>query len=254
MHALSLAAVLSPAMLGGSIDVSTGSMAKEGVPWAAYTGTQSSYLAKSGFIGPYLFVDEHDGFDTGQLTNGLGGNWLITSNYFKPYSCCRWLHTAIREAIELKEEFDLKAENINSVKVEVFGRAISLAESKYPENPVQAQFHLPYVVACALTYGKVLPKHFTMESIADPEIRFLIDKISLIEKNDYTAKFPKSILSMVHIETMDGEKMTREIAVSPWDTSLPPSDEELRTKFIEQVPGNGPQLWESILAKDFSRL
>ena len=50
VHALSLAASLSPVMLGGSIDVSTGSMAKEGVPWAAVTGFQSAYLAASGFF------------------------------------------------------------------------------------------------------------------------------------------------------------------------------------------------------------
>jgi 2-methylcitrate dehydratase PrpD len=63
MHALSLASVLSPAMLGGSTDVSTGSMSKEGVAWAAQSGLQSALLAKNGFIGIYLFLDEHDDYN-----------------------------------------------------------------------------------------------------------------------------------------------------------------------------------------------
>ncbi len=82
-HALSNAAVLSPAMLGGSTDVSSGSMSKEGVAWAAQSGLQSAFMAKDGFSGPYLFVDELDDYNKGKLIEGLGRSWLINSNYFK---------------------------------------------------------------------------------------------------------------------------------------------------------------------------
>jgi 2-methylcitrate dehydratase PrpD len=146
MHALSLASVLSPAMLGGSTDVSTGSMAKEGVAWAAQNGLQSALLAQKGFVGPYLFVDEHDDFERQTLLEGLGKSWLINSNYFKPYSCCRWLHTAISAAIGLKAVHRIDVADIERIEVSVFERALQLISSRYPQNPVQAQFHLPYVV------------------------------------------------------------------------------------------------------------
>ncbi len=254
IHALSLASVLSPAMLGGSIDISTGSMAKEGIPWAAQIGVQSTFLAASGFIGPYLFVDDHNGYDNAKLINGLGNGWLINSNYFKPYSCCRWLHTAIKEAIELRKDYGLIPEKIRSVEVEVFGRAIKLVDTKYPGNPVQAQFHLPYVVACALCFGQVLPIHFSKEKLLDKEIKTLIDKTRLAERMEYSEQFPKTLLSKVHIKTENGETFQKEINGAPWESSNPPDDEELRQKFLDQLPEKGNQLWESIFDGDFQHL
>ena len=89
MHALSNSWILSPTMLGGSTDVSTGSMSKEGVAWASQSGLQNALLAEKGFVGPYLFIDDHDDFEKDNLTENLGHSWLINSNYFKPYACCR---------------------------------------------------------------------------------------------------------------------------------------------------------------------
>ena len=80
-QALSNAAVLSPAMLGGSTDVSTGSMSKEGVAWAVQSGVQSAMLAGDGFSGPYLFIDATDDYNAEILLKNLGKTWLINSNY-----------------------------------------------------------------------------------------------------------------------------------------------------------------------------
>jgi 2-methylcitrate dehydratase PrpD len=251
MHALSLASVLSPAMLGGSIDVSTGSMAKEGVPWAAQVGMQSALLAETGFVGPYLFAEDPNAYDTRKLLKGSNDALMIEGNYFKPYACCRWLHTAIQETLEIKDAEAVLPENILILRAEVFGRAIKLIDSRYPENTVQAQFHLPYVIAVALQHGKVIPEFFGDFSLADEQIRRLIDKVHLVENPAYSNEFPGKLLSSVEIVMSGGKVLRRKINDAPWDSANPPADEALQRKFIDQTGEGGEQIWDAIFTGNF---
>jgi 2-methylcitrate dehydratase PrpD len=251
MHCLSLASVLSPAMLGGSIDVSTGSMAKEGVPWAAFVGLQSAIFARSGFVGPYVFAEDPSRYESSKLLPNPAYPLMIESNYFKPYACCRWLHTALREAIEIKQAHAIKPENIQKITVDVFGRALQLIDARYPENPIQAQFHLPYAVAIALQHGKVTPEYFELDLMDDKAIRALIDKTVLVERPAYSELFPGKLLSKVTVELLDGEVIGKEIDNAPWDAANPPSDRELQEKFEDQVGEIGQQLWDTIFEGNF---
>jgi 2-methylcitrate dehydratase PrpD len=244
IHALSNAAVLSPAMLGGSTDVSTGSMSKEGVAWAAQVGLQSALLAKDGFSGPYLFVDEVDDYNKEKLLDGLGNSWLINSNYFKPYACCRWLHSPIEAALKIRGKAEFNLLEINQIEVRIFERAIDLVGNKYPENTVQAQFHLPFTIACALLYGKVIPSLFGEGFLQKDEIRELIDKIEMKASGNYSNVFPDKLPASVSITLNDGRVFSEEVFTAPWDADCQPTDEELRKKFIEQTGEQGEHLWD----------
>ena len=249
MNALSLASVLSPAMLGGSTDVSTGSMSKEGVAWAAQSGLQSALMAQNGFIGPYLFLDEHDDFNHGRLLENLGDSWLINSNYFKPYSCCRWLHPGIHSAYQLKAENDLNPSGIERIEVGVFQRAMALISSKYPENEIQAQFHLPYVVATALIYDQISPKQFSPSHLKNSEVIQLIDKISLKETPNFTSQFPAKLPTSVSIHMQSEQVYTKTVDTSPWEANDPPTDQELFEKAISQGGEQAAKMWDSVFAE-----
>ena len=247
MYALSNAWVLSPTMIGGATDVSTGSMSKEGVAWATQSGLQSALLAKNGFVGPYLFVDEHDDFHTQKLLNDLGTGWLINSNYFKPYACCRWLHSAASACEFLKAEYSFSLKNITSIEIDLFGRAIKLVSSVFPENPVQAQFHVPFIVANMLLFNHVLPEHFTMENLKNQTIRNLISKTTLIEKKTYNDQFPEKVPSAVTIKKIN-HSYKKEVSTAPWGAACQPTDEELLAKFIMQAGLSRKPTWEAIMS------
>ncbi len=248
MHALSNAAILSPAMLGGSTDVSTGSMSKEGAAWAAQSGLQSTLLSKDNFVGPYLFVDDHDDYDKEILLDGLGESWLINSNYFKPYACCRWLHSAVAATLELKNKHNLNNEEIHTTEVNIFERAIDLIGNSYPQNPIQSQFHLPYCIAVGILYNEVTPKYFTEINLRNRKILDVIDKTTVIKDNSYTALFPEQLPSRVKISTMSGELFSKEIISAPWDADNPPSDKSLYQKLINQAGDEGAQLWNDLFS------
>lgn len=246
MHALSLAFVLSPAMQGGSTDVSTGSMSKEGVAWAVQSGLQSALLAQKGFSGPYLFIDAYNDLDKNKLLADEQSEWLINSNYFKPYACCRWLHTALYLAIKLKKEHNVRVENIDRIEICVFERALKLIEHKYPENVVQAQFHLPFTLACALLFDEVTPRQVTELNLQNDKIKKLIDKISLIADASFSKVFPFKLKSQVTFFLKNGTQVSLFENSAPWNAEMPPTDEELYLKFALQTGSKAQRLWDSI--------
>lgn len=252
MHALSLASILSPTMIGGSTDVSTGSMSKEGVAWAAQSGLQSALLAQNGFIGPYLFVDELDDFRTTILLSDLGISWQINTNYFKPYSCCRWLHPGIEAALQIKTENKINPLEIEKIEVNIFNRALDLIGSKYPENDIQAQFHMPFVIAVAMLFDKVTPKLFSEFYLKNRQIRKLINSTSMVASQKYTNTFPESLTTSVMVTLKNGDVFSKEIPIAPWDAGNQPTDEQLNRKMVVQGGDEAVKIWNSLFEKSKS--
>lgn len=250
VHALSMASVLSPAMLGGSGDVSTGSELKEGVPWAAQSGLQAAVLAKAGLTGPFLFLDESDDFDHDKLLQGFGDEWLINSNYFKPYACCRWLHTALPLAMRLKKQHNFSVDAIDRIEVRIFERALDLIINRHPVNVVQAQFHLPFALSCALIENEVTPRQMTEKKLHDRNILKLADKIVLIPNDEMSNQFPEKLPSQVTVFLHNGQQFGESAQNAPWDSGTSPSDQELFLKFAGQVGKNAKKLWDSIFDQD----
>lgn len=234
VQALSNAFVLSPHMLGGSSDVSTGSMSKEGVAWAVQSGLQSAIFAKHGFSGPYLFLEESNEFNMEKLVEGIGDSFLINSNYFKPYACCRWLHPALKACQTIVDENNFSYKNISALKVFTFPRLKDLISEVYPTNVIMAQFHLPYTLAVMLIYGECGPKYFNEAYLDDEEIKHLIDRIVIVEDDKYTKAFPSQLSSGVEIE-IDGRKYFKEQINAPWDYGNHPSKEDIKHKFDKQT-------------------
>jgi 2-methylcitrate dehydratase PrpD len=244
IHALSLAYIHSPAMQGGSTDVSTGSMAKEGVAFAVQAGMQSALLASEGFRGPYLFLDAYDEIDRSKLLNDPADEWLIMSNYFKPFACCRWLHTAVAETLKIMKKESVFPEMIEKIEVKVFGRVLYLIESKYPENIVQAQFHMPYVIACSVLFGRVSPDEMKEDFLANSEIKQMIDKVILVENERFNQLFPEKLASGVKITLKNGLEYYSENITAPWDAGHHPTDAELYDKYKKLTGSKGENFWE----------
>lgn len=247
MHALSNAAVLAPGMLSGSTDVNTGSMSKEGVAWSVQSGLQSALMARRGFVGPWLFVDDHEDYVKESLTKELGRSWLIDRNYFKPYACCRWLHSAASAIQLIRSTHAFENHEVNHIECMIFQRAINLVRHKYPENTVQAQFHLPYIMAAMLHFGKLTPECFHQQHLTNMSIRTLINKISLKPHPPYHAVFPDQLPSAVRISLNKGTILSQEVIHAPWDANDPPSDDALFKKFIAQSGPEGKPLWDQLM-------
>ena len=126
-------------------------LAKEG-----FTGAENVFAGEYGFFPMY----QADGYDLGPIDRGLGEEFLGDRISLKPYPCGRPTHGYVDAAIKLHYELNLNREPIESVIVrtdpETHSSRYSVSSGVvHPQQQVEAQFSLPYLIGCALVLGEV---------------------------------------------------------------------------------------------------
>lgn len=169
------------------------------VGWLCQGSVTAALLAEEGFTGNPTVLDGEYGFpqfygvadswNPEFLLNKLGEQWMFSDTNYKPYPCCRFLHSQLDCFIEIIEENNLYPEQIESVK------AYSIPFLAHPDQQnvttqIDSQFSGPYVIAAAAYRIKSGPAWQDMDTIMDPKIQLFMKKVSML--NDATATETKS--------------------------------------------------------------
>ncbi len=188
---------------------------------AAYNGLLSALLAKKGFTGARRILEGKRGFIRGaskehppfQAFNGIGdGSYRIMRNTFKAYPSCGYTQTAISAAIDLFKEHQIPAEQIAEVYVDVCDNALKIAcNNDVVTHPREAKFSLRYTVASALYNGRVTNETIGRGALSDPKFQLFASKIHVSSTPELTALFPALWVSIVRIQTVNGEEYVREV-------------------------------------------
>src|ERR687894_869145 len=226
-HALGIAefhAAMTPEMRS----VDHPSMLKDGIGWGAMVGIASGQLAAHGFTGiPALFDAGRPG---AHLTESLGDEYLILDLYFKPYACCRWAQPAIEGALSAARQIGATATDVARVRVHTFEAATHL-RSVSPRTTEEAQFSLPWPIACALIDGVVGPEQVSEQSLTDDARRELAARVEVVVDARLEKAFPDQALAWVEIETTDGGCARSGISAARGDAGPLLPDMELIKKF-----------------------
>ena len=198
-NALSIADFNAP-LVPGIRSVEYPSMNKDGVPFGVMIGSLSVLETLCGFEGNknLLESDEHKHY-----LDDLGEKYQVMELYFKPYTCCRWAHPVIDACIGLTQQYGLTAEQIARVTVKTFHRATLLSKI-VPKSVDEAQYNIAYPVAAALIYGDFGYAQVRQESLGDPKVVAMMDKLSFETDPALDAQFPARRICRVQIETTDG--------------------------------------------------
>lgn len=209
---------------------------------ACYGGVLAAYLAKAGFTAATDILSGDKGFCRAmvkephleKLTAGLGSKFKIEENSFKPYPCCKHSHAAIFAALELARENNLKAKDIDSVKIFVNSITDSLINNPAPQTVYGCKFSIQYCTACALITGKVGLEHFTNDCMADQNIRRLMEKMSVIRDEEIQKIYdenPKKLAVRLSISLKDGTVLNKTVEYPKGDPENPLSWQESNDKF-----------------------
>ena len=159
--------------------------------FAARTGLVSVALAQAGITGAIHTFEGVDGlfntylrgrFDPQRLRAQLGERFELLDLSYKPYPCCRHTHTAIDAALRLRQRLAEPALDEAVVTVELNAQAYQAVCTppdvrRAPATMVEAQFSIPFTVACALLQGHVELADFDADRLRDPAIRALTAKV-----------------------------------------------------------------------------
>jgi len=238
-QALALAGVHGPNLSAAGYSRVMGNQAKEGIPWSTLTGLAAAALAEAGFTGPTDLLDHPNYYLPDKILAGLGQSWAVSGVYFKPYSCCRWLHAALDGLLDLLARNRLEAGEVDSVEVHTFRRALNL--NNYPDPPTleSAQYSLPFCLAAAALDGREALLPLREELLGRPELTAWAGRVRLEHDPELEALFPAATPARVVLRA--GGRSFETTVQHPWgDPAKPMTPADLEAKFRRVSGGELP--------------
>jgi 2-methylcitrate dehydratase PrpD len=199
-----------------------------------WTGPRDPLLSRFGYFP--LYTDGGAGLEI--LTKDLGRKYYAEAT-FKAYPCCRATHGVIDCILDIVGREQIRAENVEKVILYLprsgldnfVGQPFRIRD--FPQG--DAVFSYRYTAALGVMWGSVKLKHFSEESVRDPRVAALIERISL-------AELPggKGLQCQVHVQMKDGRKFSASTDAPKGDpVGNPMSEEEIMAKFMENVAFSG---------------
>jgi 2-methylcitrate dehydratase PrpD len=229
-HAISIAGTTSPSQSATPYTRYRGNSVKEGIPWGAANGILAVNLAEQGFTGPIDILDRPETYDPARLLDGLGESWLINNTYFKPYSCCRWIHAPIDALLALMTEHDIQSGDITGIDVETFGRSLTLSNEVAPVTLEGAQYSFPFCLGVAATCGVSALLPLSSESLANASAIEISRRVRVIVTPEFDTMFPAAVPGRVRVTTASGV-FERTVLAPKGEPTNPMSWDDIELKF-----------------------
>lgn len=224
-EAMAIAGAVAPHMLVAEY-TQVGNHTKEAIPFASANGVLADALAAKGFKGPLDILD-HSSYNPHVLAHGTGREWYIETTYFKPYSCCRWIHAPIDAILALRQEIDW--DKVEEIEVATFGRTLSLNNQTRPLTLQAAQYSTPFCVAASAIHGAACLQPMAEDLPGDERVLALAAKVRLTVDPDLDRLFPAGVPGRVTVRA-DGRSLTREVLAPKGEATNPMSWDELTEK------------------------
>lgn len=228
---------------------------------AAEAGVTAALLASNGFTGAARILDGPAGFgaamaeadiDWPRALNGIGETFNIESVTLKNHGCCGHTFAAIDGALALMKAHGFTWKEVEHVEIETYRTAVQVVGRSDVKTPFDARFSVFFTVATALVHGRVRLNAFTEERLADPAIRSVMNRISLMVNEVLDRDYPRKRGALVRITYRGGQVAEHLQRYRHGDPEEPLTDAELRDKFYElATPVTGrpcaEALWEQVM-------
>lgn len=257
-HALSLAAAQS-----ASSRAVLGTEAKPLVlARASQLGVHAAQLASFGVDAPLNVFEHHNGLvelmNNGQFDQAaphqLGTTWSLLDPgiAFKRYPLCSAAQAGAEAAHQLQLKHAISVRDIQHICCEATELVLMSLPYSQPTSISQAQFSMPFAIACALVHGEINWDHLSGETWLHQEIHDLMAKVTLLESAELRADpdtpqlFPEG--AIVEILLNDAQKFRERLGAATGMPNNPMSLEQLMTKFKQcMVLTTSPQQIEERL-------
>ncbi len=168
-------------------------MAQKGV-----IGSSNAIEGEAGFLHAYT-----DGADPQEVLKDLGEQFEIYHTALKPYPCCRFTHGPIDLILEIVNEEDIKADEIEEIVIGLQTKGIDITgapadRKRRPQSVVDGQFSMHFTGAVAAAYRRMVWADY--DKLFDPEIVRLMDRINVVHDPMVEAKYPDKFAGSVTIK------------------------------------------------------
>ena len=211
-----------------------GSMTKPFHPGgAARAGLMSALLAQQGFTASPRALEAPRGMmqtistknDWFEITEGLGEQFEIVLNTFKPFACGIVIHPSIDGCAQLRAQ-GISPEEIVSLELKVHSLVLELTGKKEPVDGLQAKFSVYHGCAAGLTFGQATEDEFSDEVVSRPDMVALRRKVNATVDDT----IDESAVDLTAILT-DGRRVHVRVEHAIGSLQNPMTDAQLDAKF-----------------------
>ncbi len=198
----------------------------------------SLQMAKAGFkghadpLGGYRgFLKMMTGDEHVELKSTmLNGTYAIMKSYTKPYASCRYTHPPVEAAICLRNEYDIKSDDVKDIQVDTYDLAVLGHDHTDIKSSYSAKMSTPYSTAVALIYGKVGLQEFRETVLFSRVVQELTKKVHVTANDALSNIFPDKQSAIVTITTTKGT-FSKRIDFPKGEPENPLTEKEFRIRY-----------------------
>jgi 2-methylcitrate dehydratase PrpD len=216
-----------------------GSMAKAFHPGrSAQNGYVAALLAGNGFTAGERGIEGPRGFapvtarafDLSKLTNGLGVDFDLRVNTYKPFPCGIVNHPTIDGAIQLHDRHRLTSGAVSRVRLAVAPLVLDLCNQQNITRGLQGKFSVYHGAAVGLVRGKAGLREYSDETVNDPEVKRVREQVTAMGEPSLTEDQAR-----IDVDLADGRTVSIFIEQSLGNLKKPMTNAQLEAKFRDQA-------------------
>jgi 2-methylcitrate dehydratase PrpD len=205
---------------------------------AAQSGLRAAVLAQKGFTSSSDSIERGSGFaevfsrraNLPALLDGLGVEFELLANTYKPYPCGTVIHPATEAVLTLKRQHGFLASDISQIILEVYKGAVEFGFRPQPKDDIEAKVSVQHWAAVAALCGKAGIGEGTIAMVQDPEVRRLC-KSMLVTPN---ASFNPSA-AQATVVLRSGERLACRVDNVIGSVERPMTDQQVTEKCVDQA-------------------
>ena len=207
---------------------------------AAQNGLTAALLAAKNFTSSERALEAPRGFahvlstarNFAEITERLGETFEITFNTYKPFACGIVIHPVIDGCIQLRNEYNLKPEQIDKVSVKVHPLVLELTGKKTPQAGLEGKFSVYHSAAVAIMHGAAGEQQYSDACVRDPAVIALRDKVMATADNKVHEDE-----AHITIRLNRGGDLTKHVEHAIGSVQRPMTDAALEAKFRHLADG-----------------
>jgi 2-methylcitrate dehydratase PrpD len=216
-----------------------GSMGKAFHPGrSAQNGYAAALLAAEGFTAGERGIEGPRGFaavtasryDLSKITAGLGVDFDLRVNTYKPFPCGIVNHPTIDGCIQIHERDHPQPDLIAAVRLRVAPLVLDLCNQQQITRGLQGKFSVYHGAAVGLVRGRAGLQEYSDEAVNDPNVRRVRERVRATGDPSVTED-----QAGIEVELADGRVLTTFVEASLGNLRKPMSNRQLEDKFRNQA-------------------
>jgi 2-methylcitrate dehydratase PrpD len=227
---------------------------------AAQSGVIAAALAEAGFTASPDALEHRAGFLSAVSPTGRpdrarpfevrGHEWRILRHGLnvKRYPICYATHRSIDAALDLVQQYNLKAQDIDQIKVMTGETQMLMLRNHRPQTGLEAKFSMHFAMASSVVAGNVGLSELTDSFVLNPEVQAIMGRVIYETTSDTMDGLSFAPFDSVMIRTSSGKALeSGPVEHAKGSHQRPLSEQELWTKFSNCMERELPETTTSHL-------